>query len=382
MTFLVNGIKEDWEQKQNREFLIVLDKQDLARNFLDSKWLIILSMKDFSDQVQSYGNIFLNFMLDWKSVQVVGKDDWWLKGFCLFFMALGIDVLDVNFFEDPQSPEQVQKVLQACKLEIEELKKQKELQKQQAQATEKKFFNDQNLVKAKEVIEWLTLKIADLLTEKKAYISSKDLKTIKEKEEELKKLRMGTNYEKIKEILQEMVALVESIEMAYFDEANKTSEPIFTESVVSTVDAEKEVTVLEKVKKQMWFGWMISPLQKDYQVFGEKIIFVNFLKKDLLNRLNFLTSILFKTFDLLELFIFLLLIQLSTYSVLNLLFSFTDNLDNVYMNFVSFGWFGLVVFGLKYLRKENLVILILLFLAIIPLYFWMISMIKNSFALM
>jgi hypothetical protein len=63
------------------------------------------------------------------------------------------------------------------------------------------------------------------------------------------------------------------------------------------------------------------------------------------------------------------------------LFNFTDNLDNVYLGLVNFWWFGLVVFGLKYLRKENLVILILLYLAIIPLYFWMISMIKNSFAL-
>jgi hypothetical protein len=226
--------------------------------------------------------------------------------------------------------------LQACKLELQELQEQKKLEKQQAQATEKKFFTDQNLVKAKEVIEWLTLKIAELLTEKKAYISSKDLKTIKEKEEELKKLRMGTNYEKIKEILQEMVALVESIEMAYFAEANKTSENIFPESVVSTIDAEKEVTVLEKVKKQMWFGGMVSPLQKDYQVFGDKIIFVNFLKKDLLNSINFVTPILFKIFDLLELFIFLVLVQLSLYSVLNLLFNFTDNLDNVYLGLVNF----------------------------------------------
>jgi hypothetical protein len=32
-------------------------------------------MKDFNDPVQSYGNIFLNFLLDGKSVQVVGKDE-------------------------------------------------------------------------------------------------------------------------------------------------------------------------------------------------------------------------------------------------------------------------------------------------------------------
>jgi len=75
------------------------------------------------------------------------------------------------------------------------------------------------------------------------------LKALREKEDELKKLKLGTNHERIVEIIEEITTMLDSIENEYY-EANKDKEQkIFEDSIVTDVDITKEIHKLEKVEQ-------------------------------------------------------------------------------------------------------------------------------------
>ncbi|MEI7919154.1 MAG: hypothetical protein WCH65_02885 [bacterium] len=61
-------------------------------------------------------------------------------------------------------------------------------------------------------------------------IESQDLKKIKSLSEELKKLRMGTNFEKISECVQEILILLEKISAEYYSRTKPSTETIFSSS--------------------------------------------------------------------------------------------------------------------------------------------------------
>lgn len=166
-----------------------------------------------------------------------------------------VKVQEVNTFADVQSLEQSQRVIDLCTSELAQTQQQAQVLEQKKEDTQKKvYYSDANLEKAKEVIAWITDKVDDLLLQKQAYIPAKDLKTIKEMIEELKKMRMGTNYERTRDLLQELVGMIDSIQQSYFDSVQDQSQPIFPGSVVSEIDLERALSILELVGKQQQFG--------------------------------------------------------------------------------------------------------------------------------
>lgn len=54
MTFIVNGIKEGFDKKYNIEFVLGVDSMLLAKKFLESTGIIVLSLKEYKDK---FGNI-------------------------------------------------------------------------------------------------------------------------------------------------------------------------------------------------------------------------------------------------------------------------------------------------------------------------------------
>ncbi len=66
--------------------------------------------------------------------------------------------------------------------------------------------------------------------------------------QELKKLRLGTNFEKIRDTIQKIFAVLDVVDDRYFARKEEESETIAAESVVTTTDVDRELEKLEEIK--------------------------------------------------------------------------------------------------------------------------------------
>ncbi len=384
MTFVVNAIKQDNEDSKKSEhiqFLLEVDSPLFARKFLEKSWLVLLSLDDFLSSVDKFWPLYAVVLFENQRVRLVGKKEISLKDFCLLFLRMWFSVEDINTFSDPQPLDQVKKIIDFCKKDLED---QKNVQNQQIQkekdAERKIYYEDDWLEKAKKVIARSLEKVNILLTQKWAFISAKDLRTIKDKVEELKKLRMWTNYEKIRDMLQDLFSLVDRIEEDYYASLQDSSQVLFDGTQVTSVDLERQVSILEKVQQQQMFWWSVSVKRKDYVAFWETLLYLFFLKKDFLHVFDNILLYVYRIFDFLQiglLFVFVF------FSLALVYFSFSSTTEpvSIYYALVSFGFLWCLAYFFSLLRIKSPLLVIVFFALMMVLYFVGVPLLKNTFAL-
>lgn len=385
MTFVVNTIKQDvsnTKKTENFQFLLDIESPLFVRKFIEESWLILLSLSDFSSQPESFWPVYITVTFENQHIRIVAKKEFTLKDLCSLFLSLWFVIEDANYFADPQTPQQVQKVIALCSKELDDQKQSEKIQQEQQQEAEKKiYYSDDGLEKAKQVIAWSLEKVNTLLTEKWAFVSAKDLRTIKEKVEELKKLRMGTNYEKIRDMLQELFSIVDRIEEEYYASLEDTSQSIFPWTMVTAVDLERQVSILEKVQKQQMFWGTIPVKRKDYVAFWDVLVYLFFLKKDFITLFQNILLYVYRIFDWLQIALLMLVVFLSLAVIYFLLFSPTTSLSSIYYSLFSLGFFWLLGYLFSLIKAKNPLFVGVLFVSMIIIYFISIPLLKHTFAL-
>ncbi len=378
MTFVVNIIKQDKNQKKpaNIKLLLDTDSPMMARKFIENTGLVLLGLNDYKWDSSSFWPVFVDVAYDKQEMRVIGKSDFSLKDLFMFFLELEMDVVGWNTFVNPKSNEEINQILLECKKEIEEAIKLAQEYMQKSDNSQKIYLESEWLARAKDVIAWSLDKVNTLLVDKWAFVSSKDLRLIKEKVESLKKLRMWTNYEKIRDMLQELFSIVDHIEEDYFASLKDESTVLFDWTVVTQNDLERQVSILEKVRKQQEFGGTVPAKRKDYVIFGRFLVFLSFLKKDLLNLFKNSLSYVDRIFDFLQIWVVMAICILSFFLVFG-----GTNLENIYYSLFSlwFLWFLAYIFSL--FKIKNPLTTIVIFVLMFIFYYISLPILKNTFAL-
>lgn len=159
------------------------------------------------------------------------------------------------------------------------------------------------------------------------------MKLLRDKEDELKKLKLGTNHERIVELVEEMTAILETTENEWYAANTDKEKKIFEDSVVTDVDIQKQINKVEKIEQLKNVGGKIKSAEQDYQVFGKMLIFIKILYKDLMHLFKtpkHLTNMLYNTYDLVELTVIFILILISTYILANTIFLFSTDSNYEY----------------------------------------------------
>jgi len=143
----------------------------------------------------------------------------------------------------------VTKIIENSKKEKERKKEEEKKMVTQKQEAEKKIFEDPRLVGDKKVIERIFGRTEKVIELTKGFISGKDVKMLREKEDELKKLKLGTNHERIVELVEEMTAILEATENDFYAANVDKEKKIFGDSIVTDIDIQKEINKVEKIEQ-------------------------------------------------------------------------------------------------------------------------------------
>lgn len=383
MTFVINAIKQENDKTNSYNFLLDVDSESLWRNIIQASGIILLSITKYPGKKTDFGSMYLKILYQGTPYEIVSASSLTLKDFCYSFVFLGMEVVDVNSYLDPQTPEQVSRIISFCKNAYITQKEQKHLEEQKAKEEEskKKYYEDRLLKRAKISTEWILDKITTILQNKDIHIPPKDQKWINEQLNELKKQRMGSNYEKIRTLLQDIFVFVASLEDAHYASLTTDWTPIFSQTVVSDYDMKRQVEILEEIRYQTLFGWTLVWRRKEYWSLSI-LPYLLFLKKDFFALIHDIPLLVYRLYDILLYFFMVVFIALSLtlfYKVL----TFSDlDITAIYYSFVSWGWLALLIYIASFFRKnKDYRILLLLLAGVFLIYYITLPIIEHSFAL-
>ncbi len=383
MTFVVNAIKQDNDVTNTYLFLLDVDSEELWRSLMKSSGMILLSIARYDHEKIDFGPFYVKVLYEWKPYEIVSSTSFNLKDLCLFFIYCGMEVIDANSFLDKLTEEQTARIITFAKTSYLEQQEKKRLLKIKKEEDEKKdkFSEDHLLKRAKISITWVLDKINKLVQDKKIHIPIKDQKWIDWQLNELKKQRMGSNYEKINTLMQDLFVFLYSLEDAYYWSIEEDWASIFLGTTVSTFDLEKQVETLEEVRYHGSFGGTVLWWRKDY-VSLSILPYALFLKKDFFHLFSPLRLFVYSAFDVVLLLLVLVLVFLSWVLFFNQIFSLSSDLTSLYYSFLSLGWFALLLFlSSLFRRKESLSFLLFLLGLVIVLYYISLPILEHSFAL-
>lgn len=349
MTFSVNGIKQEKNQKYTVEVLLCTDAILLARKILEENNILILSLKEFPTEKTTFGDIYFTIDFNFQNIEIVTKyTD--IQEACNFFTLIGFDISSINSYSKKLSTQEISTII-ANGLDNSASKK-TEVWKhiKEHEEEERRVYEDVDLESAKKIIVRVFEKIEEATKRSANLISLQESKKLKSLAEDLKKVRMGTNFEKIRETIQEILKRIDSINLVWYASLSASKETIFSWSTVTLLDVDKELEKLENIKILKSLGAHIAIGNKDYSTLGSWAIFWKFFQKDFLSKMSNVWWLAYLAYDLVELVFVMILLVLGIYTIANSLYLFASNQYGFAHSLISIGIRWLLIFIVRYFR--------------------------------
>lgn len=380
MTFVVNGIQQKTNTTTPLQLLVVNDSALLVRKVLEKYNILVLSIKDYTQDPKLFGDVRAKIKRWFDGITVITNHTD-IPSACEFFLTIGLDILALNSFSKPIPEDDVKTVLEQTAKKLDAMKEQQQWVIQAKQEQEKRIYSDPRLAGAQQVADRIFVHTEEIMKTIDSLIPAQEVKKLLSMEEDLKKLKLGNNYEKIRDLAVQIMHIMQSREDIYFNAQEAHAQTLLPDSVVTDVDlAKEEVRKLYTSKMKDLGGWL-SWLKDDYAVFGNASLIRKFFQKDMIHQLAQPQKWLYYLYDLIGVCVGLLLSLTGFWMIYNMLRSGIENLTPMRTQITKLGILWLLLFAGSFLKKKNIGNLILVYGLTILAYWLITSVIIANFAL-
>jgi hypothetical protein len=380
MTFRVNGIKQKQTDTTPIVLVVETDSELLVRKLLEKYNILVLSINEYTQDPKLFGNVRAKIKRWFDGITIVseGSD---VKVVCDNLLDLWLEITEINSYTKPLETEAIKALLDSSRIAIQ-MKQTTEMQAIQGKKEEKKkIYADPKLARAKVVVERIFERIPMLFESLKGQLESQEIKHIHTLQDDLKKLRMGNNYEKIRDLASEILEIMEHMEELTINLHPEQAHEIIKDSIVTDQDVQKEEMRLlyTQQKKALWAK--ISLLGNDYALFGKISLFWKFFQKDLVHLLMSPSTVLYYVHDTALVCVGFLLSMAGGFVVYNLLWPTVDNLDTFWFHLITWWILGLLLWLGSFWKKKSIGNLLLIYGVTILMYLLLIRLLTINFAL-
>lgn len=347
---------------------------------MEETGVLILSLKEYPEEKRQFGDIYFTIEKNFQTIQCITKmQD--LQEAADFFTFVGFELRSINRFTMPITEKESDMIIAQAKTHAQEKKQELMRKVEEEVEKERKVYEDVQLQSAKKIIERVLEKVTLSLKRSEGILPAIESKKVTALVDELKKLRMGNNFEKIRETIQELFKIIEKIDDEYFVRIQDANATISTESLVTTTDVDKECERMENIKILKSLGAKISLKNQDYASFGPGAIYRKFLQKDILFKCMDFTGVLRSSYDIIELIMLVVVSLLGVYTLANEIYIFSVNQFGLSYMLMSVGLRGMVIFAARYFRNRNIGRLLLIIMVAILLHYVLMRVVTTNFAL-
>lgn len=365
--------------QQTLAFLLEWNDASIAKDFCANYKFILLSLNIFNWTKELFGNVEIKTI--WNDIEVnLIFDTQERRENVKFLTESGIECVDVKmikWWEIENAQSELKEISQKIKDEliIIEKNKDEELEKQS------KIYNDEQLQKIQEMTNSTLTEIDDLIAKTQTEVSTFKVKKLKEQQEELRKLRMWTNVNKIMEVLESVFWLMQDIDLEFLESQKKTETKLIWQSEVMNTDVETEVSKYEKSKK-VQESWVNKNYDDSYYIFMWKAwIYQRFLQKDFLWRLKDINKVFGGLLSYIEYFALIVIIQFA--AIIDLSMSLLPNpqLEEYLLKILIISWiWWFIAYILKFFRNKSVVTMILMSIIWFVCWYYLQEFVIKNFA--
>lgn len=313
MFFKISWLKQTdiWPQK----VLLLIDAQDenILREILVRYGIVVLWIANYVWEPKEFWHIQFKFLYEWSLFN-------WYSSFekakdCYEFLVtiLWFEVEYINNLINPLTDEQVQIVIKKLKNDYQNLNSRSNVS---TIDIKKNLKDDANIKKFKESINESIAESEDLISKAAWIVSPMIIKQLEDNINELKKLRMWSNLEKLVMLFETLLRNMEAVEIYYIDylkkqEDNQVRDELLTDlDIITEYDKYKKT---KKISKVSWFGWAYkTPDYVYYSFFGKIWFYIKLLFKEVTLK-NDISNLLYSSFSFFENLMIFMMIEMLLY---------------------------------------------------------------------
>ena len=249
MYFHLIGIKEkNWAQNE-LDLLLKWWDEEFIRKFLLYRWVVIVSLTEFKDSPQSFWNIVLWASFENKEIQIIcAWDDLWDKLYLMAFFWLSPNF--ANFINNPIPDDQMQELI---KTTLNKIQQEDELQKQhelELEAEEQKKYEESSINEGLSIINSNILHLEQIIKVWEWIIMWQELKAIEDLCNEMKKIRLWTNFNKMTSLILESQRLIKYHEQQLLSTYNSQTFLLDQNSIITNSDVISELSAFDRISEK------------------------------------------------------------------------------------------------------------------------------------
>ena len=348
MIFHVVAIRELFWKNYSIDLLFFGLSEERVRDILREYKLVALELYEYKEsKVTKYWKIKVLINFEWEDTSLLTNEAE-LESVIYTLTVIWFDIRNINFVDENKLEQSdIDEILASRKWKANQwIKDQENLALKKEQDNEK-MFDDQKLKKTQTLVKELLWKIPDFIERAKDTLSKTELKELYEQSQELSKLEMWSNVEKLSSFFETVYWNYTKLEQQLLAIQESPNIDI-SGSEISDAFLTLEITKLEKAKSLQKLWWAKTWEDMWYANFWWLLLYFKLLKRDIVSKFkNF--SISFS--DVFWYIVFLLSV-ISIFCALYI--SLINNNDFVFVVMVYCGVFGLVLYWIKFIKKIGL----------------------------
>lgn len=373
MIFHVVALRELFWEKFNIDLLFFWLSEEKVRDILREYKLVALELYEYKEsKVKKYWKIKILINFEWTDVSLLTNEPE-LENTIYTLTIIWFDIKNINYVDEKKlEQDEVNEILLDRKWKGNQwLEDQKNLALKKEQDNEK-MFDDQKLKKTQSLVKDLLGKIPAFIERAKDTISKAELKELYDQSQELSKLEMWSNVEKLSSSFEAVYWKYTKLEQEFLAIQESPNIDI-SGSDVSDAFLTLEITKLEKAKNLQKLWWAKTWEDALYANLWLVFLYFKLIKKDLISKFkNF--SVSFS--DVFWYILFLLSVVIIFCAVY---ISLVNNNGFIFVIMIYSGVFWLVLYWIKFIKKMSLLLGILLSVWCIIISILIIRLLKQFF---
>ena len=206
------------------------------------------------------------------------------------------------------------------------------------------MFDDQKLEKTLRLTKEFLDKVPVFLAKAKNTLSRSELKILEDQRQELSKLKMWNNEEKISAFLEKAYDDYNNLEQKYLSFQDSPNIDVSWSNITDAYLL-SEISKLEKAKNLLKIWWAKSWEDVLYGNLWWFLLYLKLIKKDLIFKLKNFSQHFSEIFHYITLFFFFITVLSSFY------LSIINKNDFIFVIMICSWIFGLVFFGISFIKK-------------------------------
>ena len=348
MIYRVIAIKELFWKKYAIDLLFFWLSEEKIINILRQYKLVALELYEYNkDKIEKYWIIKILIDFEWEEIRLLtnAKE---IENEIYLLSLIGFDIKNINYVSEEKKIEStvISDTLKTEKEKAQLWIKEQNSNVEQNRKKNEEIFDDQKLEKTQKLARELLQKIPIFIEKAKDTISKNELKELYAQQQELSKLEMWSNVEKISSYIETIYANYSRLEQEFLSIQDSPNIDI-SGSNVSEAYLASEITKLEKAKSLQKLWWAKKWDDALYANFWETFLYFRLMKKDIISKFKNFSLDFNKIFWYLSLS-FCIITLLSTIYILTIN---KNDISFVVMIYSSVFW--LILFCTKFIKKES-----------------------------